>query len=242
MTFWVAGAVVGSAAINAIAGNKAAGKAQDSANKQMDLQREQMARQEELQAPFREGGLTAQNRMLLLLGLRQPGEGDNAADAGRYGRDFSMADYQADPGYSFRLSEGIKQLQRTAAARGGLLSGATLRGVTRYGQDVASQEYQNAFNRYQINRSNQIQPLQSLMGAGQSAANVLGSAGQQYVNNMGESVAAAGNARGSAYVNTANAINSGLGTYLNYYQGQNYMNMLKPPTAPAPPPAIPGKP
>jgi hypothetical protein len=238
---WVAAAIIGSAVVSGVAANKAAGKAQDSANKQMDLQREQMARQEELQAPFREGGLTAQNRMLLLLGLRQPGEGDNAADAGKYGRDFSMADYQADPGYSFRLSEGIKQLQRTAAARGGLLSGSTLKGITRFGQDTASQEYQNAFNRYQVNRSNQIQSLQSLMGAGQSATNVLGNAGQQYANNMGESVAAAGNARGSAYTGMANAFNTGLGTYLNYQQSQNYMNMLKPApgTGSTPPPSGP---
>lgn len=239
---WVATAIVGSAVIGGLASNAASRSAQKTANQQMDLSREQMDRQEELQAPFREGGLTAQNRMLLLLGLRQPGEGDNAADSGRYARDFNMSDFQADPGYSFRLSEGLKQLQRTAAARGGLLSGSTLRGVTRYGQDVASQEYQNAFNRYQINRSNQIQPLQSLMGAGQSATNMLGAAGDRFVGNASEALAASGNARSSAYVNTANAFNQGVGTYLNYRQGQDYMKMLKPAPTPAPAPAVPGKP
>jgi hypothetical protein len=57
-------------------------------------------------------------------------------------------DQNTDPGYGFRFAEGMKGLERSAAARGGLLSGATLKGITRYGQDMGSQEYQNAFNRY----------------------------------------------------------------------------------------------
>jgi hypothetical protein len=57
-----------------------------------------------------------------------------------------------DPGYQFRLKEGMQGLERSAAARGGLLSGGTLKGIQRYGQDMASQEYQNAFNRYQTSR------------------------------------------------------------------------------------------
>lgn len=228
MTWFTVAAVVGSAVVGAVASDKASDKAEDAANRQMDLERENNARTQELQEPFRQGGMTAQNRMLLLLGLRQPGQGDNAADAGRYGRDFSMSDFEADPGYSFRLSEGMKALQRTAAARGGLLSGSTLKGATRFGQESASQEYQNAFNRYQINRSNQIQPLQSLMGAGQSATNTLTGANDRFTNNMGEAIGAGANARSSGYINVANAFNSGLGSYLNYQQNQDYMRLLRP--------------
>jgi hypothetical protein len=60
---------------------------------------------------------------------------------------FRAEDLQADPGYGFRLSEGLKALERSAAARGGLLSGGTGKALTRYGQDMASQEFGNAFNR-----------------------------------------------------------------------------------------------
>jgi len=159
---------------------------------------------------------------------KPPPANSDSPDFGKYARDFGMADYQADPGYSFRLAEGLKALQRTAAARGGLLSGAILKGVTRYGQDSASQEYQNAFNRYQVNRANQLQPLQSLMGAGQTATNTVGAAGQIYAGQAGEAMMGGANARGSGYVGVANAINSGLGSYLNHQQNQNYMNLLKP--------------
>lgn len=229
MTWFTVAAVVGSAVVGAVASDRASDKVEDAANRQMDLERENNARTQELQEPFRQGGLTAQNRMLQLLGLsKTPVNGATDPDFGKYSRDFSMSDFQADPGYSFRLSEGLKALQRTAAARGGLLSGSTLKGVIRFGQDNASQEFQNAFNRYQVNRSNQLQPLQSLMGAGQSATNTLTNANQISTNNMGEAIGAGANARSSSYVNTANAFNSGLGSYLNYRQNQDYMRLLRP--------------
>ena len=127
-------------------------------------------------------------------------------DFGKYARDFGMQDFQQDPGYAFRMSEGLKALDRQAAARGGLISGGALKASQRYGQDMASQEYTNAFNRYQTNRSNQLNPLQSLMGAGQTAANTVGTAGQNYANKAGEDYIGAGNARASGYMGQANAL------------------------------------
>jgi len=108
-----------------------------------------------------------------------------AADYGKYARDFSMQDFTTDPGYAFRMSEGMKALDRQAAARGGLISGGALKAAQRYGQDLGSQEYTNAFNRYQVNRANQLSPLQGLIGAGQSSANTLGGAAQSYGQNVG---------------------------------------------------------
>jgi hypothetical protein len=58
-----------------------------------------------------------------------------------------QVDLQADPGYQFRLSEGLKALDRQAAARGGLISGSALKASQRYGQDMASQEYGQAYAR-----------------------------------------------------------------------------------------------
>lgn len=158
-------------------------------------------------------------------------------DFGKYARDFNMSDFEADPGYAFRLSEGQKALERQAAARGGLISGSALKAAERFGQDMGSQEYTNAFNRYQTNRSNQLQPLQSLAGVGQTATNQQGAAVGNYgagssaaYGNLGSSLGAneinAGNARASGYVGQANALNQGLSSYLNYNQNQNMMNML----------------
>jgi len=61
--------------------------------------------------------------------------------------------FQADPGYGFRMSEGLKALERSAAARGGLVSGGAGKALQRYGQDLASQEYGNAFQRFQQDRA-----------------------------------------------------------------------------------------
>jgi hypothetical protein len=126
-----------------------------------------------------------------------------------------------DPGYQFRLSEGMKGLERSAAARGGLLSGGTLKGIQRYGQDMASQEYQNAFNRYQAERTGTLNPFQSMAGQGQSTANTLGTLGANYANQAGEAYQGAANARASGYVGQANAIGGTIGNLSNqYYQNQ----------------------
>jgi hypothetical protein len=181
-------------------------------------------RQIELQEPFREAGLAGQNRLLQLLGL---GEDKTAKDFGRYASaEFGMDKFTADPGYAFRMSEGMKGLERSAAARGGLLSGSALKGIQRYGQDLASQEYQNAFNRYQTARTNTLNPFQSLAGVAQSSANTLTSAAGQLGQNIGSNIIGAGNAMAAGQVGSANAISQGLGQGLNFYQGQQYLNRL----------------
>jgi hypothetical protein len=199
------------------------------ANRAMDLQNQQFLFQQAQQEPFRQAGLTGQNRLMQLLGLTPqttgPG-GTTSADYGKYGRDFGMQDFQEDPGYQFRLSEGLKALDQQAAARGGLISGAALKASQRYGQNAASDEYQNAFNRYQVNRSNQLNPLQALAGQAQSATNTLGQASQNYANQGSNVLQNAGNARASGYVGQANALTDALGGALNYYQGQQAINRL----------------
>lgn len=146
-------------------------------------------------------------------------------------RDFSMQDFTADPGYAFRMSEGLKGLDRQAAARGGLISGAALKGAQRFGQDLGSQEYMNAFNRYQTNRANKLAPLQSLSGVAQTSANTLGSAAQQYGQGASEAAYQGANARASGYVGQANAMNQSLGGIANAIgQGVGMYNFMRPQT------------
>jgi hypothetical protein len=137
-----------------------------------------------------------------------------------------MSDFQADPGYAFRLSEGMKALDRQAAARGGLMSGSALKAATRFGQDLGSQEYQNAFNRYQVNRSNQLTPLQSMAGMGQTTAQQLGNAGQNYATNAGNAYAAAGQAQASGIMGAANALSQGVGQYMGYQSNNSLLAAL----------------
>lgn len=186
-------------------------------------------KQMELQEPFRQAGITSQNRLMDLLGLS---DRTSAAGYGSAATPFSMTNYQQDPGYAFRLQEGLKALDRTAAARGGLLSGNQLRGAVEYGQNLGSQEYQNAFNRYYTERANQLNPLQSLMGAGQTSANTLTNAAGNYGQTQAEAAANMGNIRASGYMGGANAISGALGQYMNYNQNQNLLNRFFPQGSP----------
>jgi hypothetical protein len=188
----------------------------DAAQRAIDLQQQINQQQTALNAPFYSAGVAGQNRLLDLLGI----SGNKGATGyGKYAQDFSMGDFQQDPGYAFRLSEGQKALERSAAARGGLISGGALKAAQRYGQDMGSQEYQNAYNRYQTNRANQLNPLGSLTQSGQAAANFqagnLGSYGTNVGNLMGQqgqSQAAGQIGMGSTL---GNAINTGISAYQN---------------------------
>ena len=221
MTFWVAGATVVGSMISSSGASSAARTQADAANRAADLQKQQFDKQMELQDPFRTAGLTGQNRLMEMLGL---GGDTGAAGYGKYAKDFSMADYQADPGYAFRLGEGMKALRHTAGSRGGLISGGTLKGMQDYAQGSASQEYGNAFNRYQTNRANQLQPLGSLVSSGQAAAsNQAGQAGQYGVN-AGNLMTQAGQAIGAGQLGMANTLASGIGTAASAYQRQQNFN------------------
>ena len=206
----VATAIIGSA----ILGSEASG---DAADAQLQGSRESTAAQErmfnkqvELQEPWRKAGEDALNKLIPLTDYKK----------------FGMSEFTQDPGYAFRLSEGQKALDRQAAARGGLISGSALKAATRYGQDMGSQEYTNAFNRYQTERAAQLQPLQSLAGVGQTSANTLSNAAGAFGAAEGANAINAGNARASAYVGGANAVTGGLNSYLNYSQNQNMINAL----------------
>ena len=143
------------------------------------------------------------------------------APGGQFTKSFGMSDFEQDPGYGFRMSEGLKALDRSAAARGGLLSGATLKGAQRYGQDLGSQEYQNAFNRYQTNRSNLLNPLQSLAGIGQTSTNQGISAGQNYATNVGNLGMNAAGTQANAGLTAAQANQSAYGNVGNAFA--NYL-------------------
>ena len=224
MPWMIPAAIFGSSLLGANAASKAADTQAGAADRAAELQYKMYQENVQRQQPFLEAGVGALNKLTA------------AADY----KPFGMDQYKADPGYAFRLSEGQKALDRQAAARGGLISGGALKAATRYGQDMGSQEYMNAFNRYQTERSAMLNPLQSLAGVGQTTASNLGEAGRSYGAGAGEAYMGGANARASGYVGGANALTSGLGSYLNYSQGQDYLNRLRPPTPYGPPQTVTG--
>jgi hypothetical protein len=197
-------------ALSAASGAYGANQAGKAADSQLQAAREAQA----LQEPWRQGGMKGLNRLLEELGI---GGDPNYANYGRSFRDFSAADFQKDPGYAFRPSEGEQGLSRAAAASGRLGSGRYLKDAMKFNSGLASQEYGNAFNRYQAERSARLNPLQSLSGVGQSAANTIGEYGTQ-----------GANAQAAGRVGAANAITNGLGQGYSMYQNNQLMNSLYP--------------
>jgi hypothetical protein len=171
-----------------------------------DLQWKMFQEQMNAQAPYREAGTFALGQLRDLLG---PGGGLTGS--------FQPGDISNDPGYQFRLAQGQKALERSAAARGGLLSGGTAKALDRYSQGLASDEYMNAYNRWRANQGDVFNRFASLAGVGQTSVGQLGQAGQNYANMMGQNIMGAGNARAAGIVGGANAWGSALG------QGSNLL-------------------
>jgi hypothetical protein len=232
---FVTGAIVGGIASLAggLLSSNAASSAADAqvaaANKATKLQREQWLKQLELNKPFYEAGLKGQEALLNYLGI---GGDPNAPGYGAGMKPFDASMMYLDPGYQFRLKEGLTALDKQAAAKGGLISGNALRAANRYGQDYASNEYNTAFKRYWDQRNQILNPMQSLLGQGQTTAANLGNAGQTYATNAGNTIQAAGQARASGYVGNANALNSALQNIGNQYMNYNLMNSYMNPPVP----------
>jgi len=165
-------------------------------------------------APYRAAGTNALAR--ITTGM-EPG--------GEFAKTFSIENFLAnkDPSFEYMQDQSRKAIERSAAARGGLLSGGTLLALGRDASSRASQEYQNAFNRYQTNRSNLLNPLQSLAGVGQTSTNQGIAAGQNYATNVGNLGMGAAVNQADSGLAAARANQSAYGTI-----GKAFSNYLAP--------------
>lgn len=148
------------------------------------------------QMPWLDQGKTSLEQ---LAGLMVPG--------GQLARNFTMSDFTRDPGYQFRLDQGMRGVENSAAARGGLLSGNALKALMNYGQDFASNEYMNSYNRFNNDNSTLFNRLAALSNTGQTTANALDSLGATTATNVGNNIMTGAQARASGYAGQANALN-----------------------------------
>lgn len=206
--------VSGGAAL--IGGNKAASaqnKATDAGVKSSQLMVQEQKRQydqtREDMTPWREMAKAATSR--IIAGLQ---DGSFTLDG---------FDFQKDPGYEFRLSEGIKALDRSAAARGQLKSGGHMKNALAWGQEYASGEFDRALAR----RRDDFNVLSAAAGAGQAGVTAGAKIGQQQTGNILNALTYGSNAQmtGAAnvgaiqsnmYGNLAGAANQGIENYLTY--------------------------
>ena len=220
----VAAAVIGAGVVGAAGSayaSKQAGKAAKtqaaSADRASQIQQENFEQTREDLMPYKQAGDTSLNQLMGQMGangyFNQSYKGDKF-------------NFQADPSYAFRRQQGLDGIQSQAAAQGGLLSGATLKALNQYNSNLASQEYSNAFNRWQstdnnnyerfnADQTNRYNRLSNLVGIGQNAAAQVGNAGAQtsqaIANNTmagANSIAAGQVASANNWANTANNLGS----------------------------------
>jgi len=207
---WTAAAIVGGALITSSASRSASRDQAASADNAAQTQLDMFNRTVELQEPWRHAGIGALGQLT-----------SGTAAGGDFNRDFTMADFNADPGLDFRMKQGQRALESSAAARGGLLSGGAGKDLVEYGQNFGSQEYGNAYNRFNADRDRRFNRLSSIAGLGQTATRDVSQAGMTTAGNIGDYQTQASNARAAGTVGQANAINQGLGTLGNWWQQQS---------------------
>lgn len=130
-------------------------------------------------------------------------------------RSFGMSDFQADPSYAFRKQQGMDGIESSAAARGGLLSGAALKSLNDFNSNLASQEYGNAANRFSTDQANRYARLFGLAGMGQNAANNMTNLTTQNATNVGNMQMGIGQARGAGLFGSADARAAGIESAAN---------------------------
>lgn len=145
---------------------------------------------------------------------RQAGEKSLSELSGQMGdltRKFTMTDFQQDPGYQFRMDQGQQALERSAAAKGGAMSGGTMKALARYGQDFASNEYTNAYNRFNNDRDQRFNKLSGLAGTGQSSASQMANSGMQAGQQVAQNQIGVGNAQAANIMGQQNRLTNMIG-------------------------------
>lgn len=214
----IAIAVVGTGLVSAYMNSQAAENATaaqvNAANAATSVAQGNYAQNREDLAPYREAGRGALSQLTQQLPDMN--------------RSFSAADFREDPGYQFRMDEGNKAIERSASARGGIGGGATMKALTRFSQGTASDEYNNAYNRFNNDRSNRFNRLAAVSGIGQTATNTGVAAGGATAAAIGQNINAAGNANAANQVAQANNVTSALNGGMNTWMQSQYANRSNP--------------
>lgn len=219
MTFWVAGAVVGASVIGAVgsglAANKQAGAQEDAANQQWRMF-DTIQGQEQ---PYMDAGKSAVGALGDFMGTSG---NTKAVGYGQGAKPFTAADFlkNQDPGYAFQLKTGGQALRNADTPGVGSLSGAALKDLMGFNQDMASTGYQNAFNRYQTTMGTTYNRLSGLATLGQNAASNTGSQGTTLAGNAGSATAGAGASLASGTLGATGSLAGGANTLA----GMMYLN------------------
>ena len=230
----VAVAIIGSAVVGAgvtaYGASQAAGAQTNAANQasstQLQIANQNAALQQQMYQttrndllPYSSNGVVANNALTASLPyLTSPIKMDQAT-------------LEATPGYQFNLTQGLKSVQNSAAARGLGVSGAAMKGAAAYATGLADSTYQNQFNNENINRTNSYNRLLGVSSLGENAAAMTGNVGQvganstvaantAAANGISSAQIGAGNAQAGSYMTMANAVSNAANALPAYYAYQ----------------------
>ncbi len=192
------GAGLAGSAMQASAAKKAAGAQERAAADQIAFQTETRDMMFDRVDPFLGAGTAGQNAYLFELGLGQRPDG--------------YAGFSATPGYDWQLGQGMGAINALAGARGGLNSGRTMQDAMRFGQGLASQEYNNHLTR-----------LAGLTDQGLSAASLQAGIANNAATGVSNALANRGNAQAAGAIGVGNALAGGLGNTMGMLAYQNAM-------------------
>lgn len=229
----VAAAIVGGAAITAGVGamssQSAANTQADAANNATSTQLGMFNQTQQNLQPYMGAGSTALSSLNGQLGTL------NTPMAIQPSINNTNWQQYMSPAYNFQLQQGQQALQNSQAAQDGVLSGAALKGLVNYNQNMAGTAFQNAFNDYQTQYGNQFNQYQTqnqniynrlsnLANLGENAAANVGQQATQTGANVANTMQAAGNAQAAGTIGTANAINGAVNSGMGYLMLNNMVN------------------
>lgn len=206
----IAGAAVVGAGASIYSGNKAASAQTAAANSSIAEQNSEYNQTRADQAPGRVAGASALDQISKLYGLDSTDANGNVVK-GTGKADFSG--FTNSPDFQFNLQQGQDAINRSAASRGGLLSGAAVKAGQTYATGLADQNFQQY-----------VGNLSGVAGLGQQATNATQAAGTNAANSISGAYTQAGNARASAYENTGNTINGSANSLAGNYLLYSYLN------------------
>ena len=230
---WVAAAaVVAGSVLSNAAGSKAARLQRDTAEQNIREQARQFDITQAQFEPFREAGTGEYGleRYTELVGQEQQG---NLPDSFRFGAQ-EFQEYK-DPGYEFRVDEGLRALDRRLARGGKRGAGVRSRALMDLGQNLASQEFGAARGRALSDYSSDVSREQSqyqreyldplaragqLTQVGMGVTQNLASGRASYADRVGQIAQTSANAQAANTLGQARTNSAALGALGSIYQNQ----------------------
>lgn len=200
------------AAAYTTASDKASGIYKTAADQSIAMQQGQYQQNRADLSPYRDAGVNANNQLQAQLPfLTAPIVMDQAA-------------LEKTPGYQFNLTQGLKAVQNSAAARGLGTSGAALKGASTFATGLADSTYQNQFNNANTNNTNTYNRLKGLVDTGETAAAQTSAFGTQAALTSGQSALAGATGQGNALMSAASGTGAAY-TGVGNAQAQGYTNI-----------------